>query len=134
LVIYLHFLSSSFRGSRSENPESILPMVVMDSGLVASRRPGMTTTREIHQNRRAPLLICSSEKKISLACVTTSSAFQFFLPAASSLPFHHPHLAHAARSGDAEHLAGLVADNSLTMYSTAGAMPSGPSAAFGFSL
>src|ERR1700726_2423140 len=26
-----------------------------------------------------------------------------------ALLFHHPHLAHAARTGDAEHLAGLIA-------------------------
>ncbi|MBR1122177.1 error-prone DNA polymerase [Bradyrhizobium lablabi] len=32
-------LQPSFRGSRSENPESILPMVVMDSGLAPSGAP-----------------------------------------------------------------------------------------------
>jgi hypothetical protein len=35
---------SSFRGAPlGASPESILPMVVMDSGLAALRRPGMTT-------------------------------------------------------------------------------------------
>src|SRR5205823_6207647 len=35
--------SSSFRGAPlGASPESILPIVVMDSGLAASRRPGMT--------------------------------------------------------------------------------------------
>jgi hypothetical protein len=36
-------LHSSFRGAPlGASPESIRPMVVMDSGLAASRRPGMT--------------------------------------------------------------------------------------------
>src|SRR5262245_6129807 len=36
---------SSFRGVRSTSPESILMMVAMDSGLIASRCPGMTIWR-----------------------------------------------------------------------------------------
>jgi hypothetical protein len=40
--------SSSFRGARSASPESILIIVVMDSGLAASRRPGMTAEGERH--------------------------------------------------------------------------------------
>jgi len=32
----------SFRGARSASPESILPIVVMDSGLSPSGCPGMT--------------------------------------------------------------------------------------------
>ncbi|QOZ72465.1 hypothetical protein WN72_43855 [Bradyrhizobium arachidis] len=36
--------SLSFRGARSASPESILPIGVMDSGLDAARRPGMTSS------------------------------------------------------------------------------------------
>jgi hypothetical protein len=34
--------SLSFRDTRSVDPESIVPVMVMDSGFVASQRPGMT--------------------------------------------------------------------------------------------
>ncbi len=43
----------SFRGARRASPESILPIVVMDSGLVASRRPGMTAYVLNELGRRA---------------------------------------------------------------------------------
>jgi hypothetical protein len=46
---------SSFRDAPlGAGPESILPMVVMDSGLVASRRPGMTADRESRAGTKRP--------------------------------------------------------------------------------
>src|ERR1019366_9176240 len=52
----------SFRGARSANPESrYSPMCHRTSAFDAAHRPGMT----LDQNRRAPILISSSEKKIS---------------------------------------------------------------------
>jgi hypothetical protein len=52
--------ASSFRDAPlGAGPESILPMVVMDSGLAAARRPGMTTEFEgKHQHSRG--MICPS--------------------------------------------------------------------------
>ena len=41
----------SFRGSRSESPESIAPIVSMVSGLATSSRPGMTKTGLLRRRR-----------------------------------------------------------------------------------
>src|SRR6266513_5200979 len=117
----------SFRGdAKASNPES------RDSGSGPSDHPGMTFYNYL--NRRADFLISSSEKKISLAWVTISSAFHpvngGVQPSISII-----RISRTPRGPETPSTLPVWSpDNSLTMYSTAGAMPSGPSAAPGFSL
>src|ERR1700694_1593083 len=91
--------ASANRGAQLRTWES------RDSGLDASHRPGMTC---ISKPSRAHLDLFLGEK--NLACVLDDilrlPALMRRLPARL---FHHPHFAHAARTGNPEHLAGLVA-------------------------
>src|SRR5258705_2892855 len=92
------------------------------------------TQNHNHQNRRAPILICSSEKKMFLAWSTISCAFHLacggFQPSISII-----RISRTPRGPETPSTLPVWSpDNSLTMYSTAGAMPSGSSAAPGFSL
>src|ERR1700721_59930 len=89
----------SFRGTRSVNPES------RDSGFDAAHRPGMTFPLKppcAHLD-----LFLGEENLLGVFDdILRLPALMRWLPARL---FHHPHLAHAARAGDAEDLAGLVA-------------------------
>src|SRR5581483_4306722 len=95
-----------------------------------SSRPGTT----VYLNLRADFLISSSEKNISLAWVTISSAFHpvngGVQPSISIM-----RISRTPRGPETPSTLPVWSpDKSLTMYSTAGAIPSGPNANPGFSL
>src|SRR5512135_2181987 len=75
-----------------------------DSGFDALHRPGMTCSKP--PGAHLDFLL----REENLGCVRDDV---FRLPTVArrhpSVFFHHPHLAHAARAGNAEYLAGLIA-------------------------
>src|SRR5450631_4366541 len=100
LVMCASTFFTSFRGARSANPES------RDSGSVpygASRNDGL-----VSKPPRAHLDLFLGEENLLgvFDDILRLPTCMRRLPAGL---FHHPHLAHAARAGDAEDLAGLVA-------------------------
>src|SRR5215813_3510049 len=99
-------------------------------GSMLSHRPGTTS----YLNLRADFFSSSSEKNISLAWVTISSAFHPVnggVQPSISIIF----ISRTPRGPETPSTLPVWSpDKSETMYSTAGAIPSGPKAAPGFSL
>src|SRR6266702_1539445 len=102
---YLSYFPSFRDTPLGVGPESILTFVVMDSGLVASRRPGMT--RLLKSPRRLLDLLFREEDLVGVGHdILGLPSREWRRPA---FHFHHPQLADATGAGDAERLAGLVA-------------------------
>src|SRR3954453_15144048 len=95
--------------------DSIPPIAVVDSPmcnstskLVAPRRPGMTTNVNPSKPPRAPFDLLLGEENL-LGVFDDILRLPAGVRRLPAFHLHHSHLAHAARAGDAEHLAGLVA-------------------------
>src|SRR6185437_7040994 len=131
LVIWCLYPSSSFRdGPKDQTADA-------QSRIGESRGSGFTLRvprNDNHLNLRADFLISSSEKNISLEWLTISSAFH---PANGGVQpsISIMRISRTPRGPETPSTLPVWSpDKSETMYSTAGAMPSGPRAAPGFSL